>query len=91
MPYAAHKAGTLLIPSGPQVEPGEHRFIRQPSYAAYRLAMVEPAAKLARMVDGWTYRPHDDLSEVLLERLRAGVLRSPFTPQHVSTFFRNAA
>lgn len=67
---------------------GEHPFIKHPSFALYRLADVQKAEKLVRMVEGWVYRPHQDISDDLLARLSEGVVKSPFTPRRIITFLK---
>jgi hypothetical protein len=62
---------------------GEHPFIGHDSYVLYRLAQIQHGDRLARMVDGWMYKPKDDLSEALCERMLAGVTASDFTPQRI--------
>ena len=65
------------------VSAGEHPFILHDSYVAYRLAVVQSGERLARMVEGWVYKPKEDLSEELCERMLEGVARSDFTPRRI--------
>ena len=65
------------------ISAGEHPFIVHDSYVAYRLSVVQSGERLARMVEGWVYKPKEDLSEELCERMLEGVARSDFTPRRI--------
>jgi hypothetical protein len=71
-----------------KISAGEHPFIKHDSYVLYRLADIQSAARLTRMVDSWVYRRHVDLSEELLTRMRDGVENSLFTPQRIIRYFK---
>lgn len=68
------------------VEAGCHRFIVDRSYAVYRLADIQSAAKLSRMVDGWVYSTHDDASEELSDIILNGVCKSRHTPKRIRNY-----
>jgi len=68
------------------LEPGCHRFISEKSYAVYRLAEIQPATRLSKMVDGWVYSTHDDASEDLANQIMAGVCVSPHTPRRIKNY-----
>lgn len=68
---------------------GDHPFIKQPSYVAYRLAVIQHADKLTKFVDGWYYTQNTDISDALLQRMRDGVLKSKFVPKFVKTYFED--
>lgn len=70
-------------------EAGEHRFITQRSYALYRMADIQPADRLSRLVDARVYSTHDDISYDLLQRLCEGVEDSPFTARRIADYFAN--
>lgn len=69
-------------------EPGEHRFVRERSFAAYRLARIETAEKLIRHVAAWDFTPKDDMPADLVVRMRDGVERSDFVAARVVNYYR---
>jgi len=71
-----------------EIEPGAHRFITDPSYAYYQMAQIQDADRLVKMVNGWVYKTHDDISDALLARLRSGVTESDFTPRRIINYFQ---
>lgn len=72
------------------VNPGEHPFIKHPSYMLYRMAEIQPAARLTKMVEGWMYKPGEDATDALVAKIRAGVAASRFTPQRIVDYCNNA-
>jgi hypothetical protein len=82
---------TTLYPDAPHdpaciMAAGEHRFIVHDSYALYRMAQIQPAERLSKMVDGWLYSEHDTLSDELLTKLIDGVAASRFVPRYVKNY-----
>jgi hypothetical protein len=71
-------------------EPGEHAFVRERSFAAYRLARIESAQHLIRCVDSWYFTPKEDMPLPLLQRMCDGLERSEFIAQRIVTYYRNA-
>ena len=69
-----------------ELQIGEHPFVTAPSYVVYRGAMIQPAERLSRMVDGWVYKAHQDATEQLTARMLAGVGASKFTPRHIKNY-----
>ena len=69
-------------------EPGEHPFVRERSFAVYRLATIERGTHLATCVDGWYFTPKDNMPEPLVVRMCAGIDRSEFLAQRVANFYR---
>ena len=69
-------------------EPGEHRFVRDRSFAAYRLARIEPAEKLIRHVEAWDFTPKDDMPVPLVDRMRAGIEASDFIARRVLMYYQ---
>lgn len=67
---------------------GEHQFVREESFAAYRLARIEPAAKLIRHVKAWDFTPKDDMPNHLVERMCAGIEASDFVPSRILKYYR---
>ena len=61
------------------LEPGNHPFIRQRSYIAYRHARVERAESLAQKVNASLFTPHEPLDDELLKRVQNGLYKSPQT------------
>jgi hypothetical protein len=69
-------------------EPGEHAFVREKSFAAYRLARIDTAAHLIRCVDGWEFTPKEDMPTALVDRMCAGIEQSDFIPQRIINYYR---
>ena len=69
-------------------ECGEHAFVRNRSFAAYRLARIEKATHLAQCVDGWYFTPKDDMAPELVERMCQGVEQSEFIAQRILAYYR---
>ena len=64
-------------------EPGEHRFVKERSFAAYRLARIDLAEKLIKHVEAWDFTPKDDMQPQLVERMCAGIEASDFVAARV--------
>lgn len=64
---------------------GEHPFIVQDSFVLYRSAIIQPAARLSNMVDGWVYRTGHPTSVELADRILHGFGVSRFTPRFIKT------
>jgi hypothetical protein len=70
------------------VEAGEHPFVTDRSYVVYRLARIDHAAHLSKCVDGWTFRPKENVTQELLNRICDGVLRSEFIGRADRAYYR---
>lgn len=68
------------------VQAGEHPFVKAPSFAVYRSAMIQTGDRLTQMVDGWVYKAHHDATDALTARILAGALASRLTPRHVKNY-----
>lgn len=71
------------------VRAGEHPFVRQDSFVLYRAAQLYMTSHLAKMVDGWVYRPGAPASEALTQRILEGFTLSPFTPGFIVRFVQD--
>lgn len=71
------------------IEAGEHPFAKQPSYAYYGMADIQAAERLTRMVEGWVYRKHDDMSDALTQRIEDGILASRFTKRRIKVYYES--
>lgn len=60
--------------------PGDHPFVRVPSFCCYGHARMTAAAVLTRQVETGQALDRDPLSPELLRRLCDGLVRSRFTP-----------
>lgn len=60
-------------------EPGCHPFVKQKSFAVYRSARVEPAARVAKLARQGLFKPQPALGPPHIGRLQAGLKASPFT------------
>ena len=69
---------------------GEHPFITRPSYAAYRRARVRDAAYLRRRAERGLIDPQAPIAAGILDRICAGLEKSPRTPGDMIAFHRAA-
>lgn len=65
------------------VAPGEHKFVVDPSYVAYRHTRIDQASHLIGMVTANAVFPHDPVSNELLTRVRLGLRESKQTPNYL--------
>lgn len=72
------------------INPGEHPFVKHPSYVMYRLAEVQLAVRLTKMVNSMFYRVGDDADAALVAKMRAGIPVSLFTRQFVIQYNNTA-
>jgi len=68
-------------------EAGEHEFVRQRSFAAYRLARIERADHISRCVDGWLFTPRDAMDDALVQRMCEGLMLSDFAPVRIIRYY----
>jgi hypothetical protein len=71
-----------------EIKPGEHGFLSTDSYVEYRLSQVRHANNLTTLVDTLYFKPHDDVTDQLLQRIYGGILQSRHTPTWVKTHVR---
>lgn len=72
---------TTLHPNLPHdpacvLSPGDHPFIKHPSYLAYRHARVDSGAHLTNQVKSGVFRTHEPLDPEVLRNVASGVGRS---------------
>ena len=67
--------------------PGCHPFVIANSYVKYRMAEIQPADRIARMVAGWVWLPKEDCSDDVIDQIAAGFVKSPHTPQRIVNYF----
>ncbi len=73
-----------------RLDVGEHAFITRPSYAAYRRARVRDAAYLRRREERGLIDPQAPVAAEILDRICAGLEKSPRTPDDMIAFYRVA-
>lgn len=84
--FSSVRAGAQYDPAC-VIEAGEHEAINHRSYAVYRMADIQRADRLGRMVDGWVYRRGEhNLSEALLKRLQDGAIETRHAPQRIKRY-----
>ncbi len=66
---------------------GDHPFIKKESFVDYSSARIEPATKLTKAIDQGVFIPREPISEVVFERICAGVMASRRTPKDIKRFF----
>ena len=72
-----------------EVEVGDHRFVSKRSYVEYRLTKRDRASHLSKCVKGWTFTPHDDVTDALLNRICDGLLISKFISQGMRRYYQD--
>lgn len=70
------------------LQPGDHPFVRHASSVHYSTATHFSVRAISRAVEVGTCHPREDLSASMLERLRAGLLASPFTVNALKEYCR---
>jgi len=70
------------------LQPGDHPFVRHESAAAYRFAELVSVRELLRLRGQQRHRRHADADSSLVQRIRAGALQSPMTPNKVKKAIR---
>ncbi len=68
------------------IEPGEHPFISRTTYVNYRDAKIAEAEQLAQAVRARHIMFKDDLSEDLLQKIRAGAAESQYLQNKIRRF-----
>jgi hypothetical protein len=71
------------------VYPGEHPFIKNPSYIEYRKARIEKEAHLIKCRDTTYWPHHEPVSDELFKRICNGVFDSPHTPKRIKEYYRS--
>lgn len=70
------------------IENGEHEFIKQKSYAYYKVMQLEDHEHIVKCVNLGPYRPAKSVSENLLKKLRDGLEISPSAPRKYKNKFK---
>lgn len=65
------------------VNPGEHEFIKHPSYVAYRHARIDTSAHFEEMVKNGYFYPQTTVVEPLLREIYSGLHESSQTPNYL--------
>jgi hypothetical protein len=71
------------------LQPGDHPFIRHASSVHYSSATFLSLGRIGVALRTGNAHLREDMSEQLLERVRAGLLQSPFTVHAVRDFCRD--
>lgn len=69
------------------LSPGDHPFINKDSFVDYARCRIESGQKLLNGVKKGLLEPREMVSQVVFERICAGVMASRRTPRHVKQFF----
>ena len=77
-----HSDQTLLL------QAGEHPFIRHSTVVHYADARIVGGRALAAALAAGTFPSHNDCSAQLLEKMRQGLIASPFTARKVKDYAR---
>jgi hypothetical protein len=70
------------------LHPGDHPFVRRPSFVHYREAILLEIEKLVRGVNDGKLIPRDPLGTDVFARVCQGVMESRYTPHKVKMFYR---
>jgi hypothetical protein len=78
------------IPHDPAcvLQPGDHPFIRHPSYVAYRHLRLDQSLHVETMIDRAVWTLSDACTPELLARITAGVCTSKLTAREFKRLFR---
>ena len=97
MVWQAVRRATLLIPSGPAQDPlrkhllpGEHPFVSEHSYVAYKFASLQDPANLQAKVNAHQFVAKPILSEKAFSYVVAGLQDSPYAEPYLLKFFAAA-
>ena len=78
------KSDTTLV-----LHSGDHPFITHESVVRYKSAHVVSAEKLIELVNLKRAFPKEPCLDSLLDKICAGLLKSPYTPNDVKEFYTN--
>jgi len=68
---------------------GDHEFIKRPTYVNYRMARIISEKDLLELVNSGIAIKRTPMENGVLQRIREGVLKSPFTPGGVCEFYED--
>ena len=80
----AHKRSERLV----VLYKGDHPFIQHESAIAYRFSQIRLVEDIQELLRSGAAKPRDPVSPELLQRIRAGLLDSDFTPNGVRAYYR---
>ena len=80
----AHKRSEWLV----VLYKGDHPFIQHESVIAYRFSQIRLVEDIQELLRSGAVKPRDPVSLELLQRIRAGLLDSDFTPNGVRAYYR---
>ncbi len=80
----AHKKSEQLV----VLNCGDHPFIQHKSVIAYRFSKIRMVSDIEELLAKGMARKREPVSPELLGRIRAGLVDSDFTPNHVRAFYR---
>lgn len=67
---------------------GVHPFVTRPTFVNFRLARIEQARHLEAMVNTQDFQTRAPVDTLTLERIRQGLVVSPFTTREIKRLFR---
>ncbi|MCC2626032.1 MAG: hypothetical protein K0R14_1905 [Burkholderiales bacterium] len=70
------------------IEPGEHPFIKNRSFIFYRHARLEESKNLIRKVKSGEFIAHEAISDILYNKIAAGLLKSKFLASKFKYFYQ---
>jgi len=77
-----HSEGLVIL------QPGDHPFIQHESVVAYRFSEIREVAAIEAALRNGQARQKEPVAEAVLQRIRAGLKDSLFTPNHVLQYFQ---
>lgn len=66
---------------------GVHPFVTRPTYVNFRLARIEQVRHLEAMINAQHFQTRAPIDAATLERIRKGLLASPFTTREIKRLF----
>lgn len=71
------------------VNPGDHRFINHASVIHFADTRLTSASSVEAALASGIYPRHDDCTTILIDRILAGALASPYTPGKIKNYLHN--
>lgn len=70
------------------LQPGDHPFVQHETVVNYSDARMVETRRLEAAILSGLCRRHQSLDARILKRIQDGLLKSPFTPNKIKTYFR---
>lgn len=68
------------------LQPGDHPFIKHPSYVSYRHARIDPSHHVEKMVRDGIWKPQASCSPAIFEKIKQGAGLSKLIAREIKAF-----